>query len=118
VALYTMALDDDGLLLDGVAATHQGLVVAAFGVGHVPARLAPVLGALAERMPVVLASRTGAGPVLHRTYGAVGSEKDLRGRGLLGAGLLDPYKARVLLRLLIASGADRAAIAAAFAQYD
>jgi L-asparaginase len=55
--------------------------------------------------------------VLRHTYGAVGSETDLQRRGLLNGGLLDPYKARVLLRLLLAAGAGRAEIAAAFARH-
>ncbi|KUJ70326.1 L-asparaginase [Streptomyces albus subsp. albus] len=117
VALYTVTLDDDGALLEGLADTHQGLVVAGFGVGHVPSALAPVLGALAERIPVVLTSRCGAGSVLRQTYGAVGSERDLQRRGLINAGLLDPYKARILLRLLLATGADREAVTAAFARH-
>ncbi|MGW4501237.1 asparaginase [Micromonospora sp. NPDC004336] len=117
VALHTVTLDDDGGLLDRVADTHHGLVVAAFGVGHVPAVLAPALGALAERIPVVLTSRTGAGSVLRHTYGAVGSETDLRRRGLLDGGLLDPYKAKVLLRLLLASGVDREEITAALTRH-
>jgi L-asparaginase len=71
---------------------------------------------LAARIPVVLSSRIGAGPVLSATYGFTGSESDLLARGVIGAGLLDPYKARVLLRVLLAGGADREAIAAAFAQ--
>lgn len=113
-ALYAVTFDDDGALLAGLADTHRGLVVAAFGVGHVPAPLAPVLGELAARIPVVLTSRTGAGSALRATYGAVGSERDLRRRGLIDGGLLHPYKARVLLRLLLATGADRDAVAAAF----
>jgi L-asparaginase len=117
VAFYTAVLDDDGSLLSGLEQTHQGLVVAGFGVGHVPGRLAPVLGALVAAMPVVLASRTGAGPVLTHTYGAPGSERDLRDRGLVPAGFLHPYKARVLLRLLVAAGADPAEVAARFAAY-
>ncbi|MCX4385962.1 asparaginase [Micromonospora peucetia] len=117
VALHTVTLDDDGGLLDGVAATHHGLVVAGFGVGHVPAVLVPALGALAGRIPVVLTSRTGAGAVLRHTYGAVGSETDLQRRGLLNGGLLDPYKAKVLLRLLLAAGAGRDEIAAAFVRH-
>jgi L-asparaginase/Glu-tRNA(Gln) amidotransferase subunit D len=115
IALYTVTLDDDGALLDHVASAYHGLVVAGFGVGHVPAALAPVLGEIAAVMPVVLASRTGAGPVLTATYGAIGSERDLRERGLISGGFVHPYQARVLLRLLVAQGAGRAAIAAAFA---
>jgi len=117
VALYTMTLDDDGLLLDGLAETHHGLVVAGYGVGHVPSALAPVLGALADRIPVVLTSRTGGGSVLRHTYGAVGSETDLLRRGLVDGGLLDPYKARALLRLLITAGAEPGDIAEAFARH-
>lgn len=114
VALYTVTMDDDGLLLQGLADTHQGLVVAGYGVGHVPAALAPVLGDLATRMPVVLTSRTGAGSIVRNTYDSPGSETDLLRRGLIDGGFLDPYKARVLLRLLLATDDD---IAAAFGQY-
>ncbi|MGW6197828.1 asparaginase [Kribbella sp. NPDC055110] len=114
VALYTVTLDDDGLLLQGLADTHQGLVVAGYGVGHVPAALAPVLGELAAQIPVVLTSRTGAGSVIRNTYHSPGSEVDLLQRGLIDAGFLDPYKARILLRLLLATDDD---LAAAFAQY-
>ncbi|MCI4064912.1 asparaginase [Micromonospora sp. R77] len=117
VALHTVTLDDDVTLLDALAHGRDGLVVAGFGVGHVPPGLAPALGALAERMPVVLTSRTGAGSVLRHTYGAVGSERDLLRRGLVNGGLLDPYKAKVLLRLLLATGADHAAVADAFARH-
>ncbi|MFF9408050.1 asparaginase domain-containing protein [Streptomyces anandii] len=115
VALHVVTLEDDGAQLEGLGTTHAGLVVAGFGVGHVPGALAPRLGALAEHMPVVLTSRTGSGSVLRHTYKAPGSETDLRRRGLIDGGFLDPYKARVLLRLLLAAGAARDDIAEAFA---
>lgn len=117
VALYTVTLDDDGLLLRGLADTHQGLVVAGYGAGHVPSALAPVLGELAERIPVVLTSRTGAGSILRNTYSSIGSESDLLKRGLIDGGFLDPQKARILLRWLLATGEPHSELTAAFTQH-
>lgn len=115
VGLYTVALGDDGDLLPGPNARLDGLVVAAFGAGHVPAHLVAPLERLAAHMPVVLASRTGAGPGLATTYGFPGSESDLLARGLIRAGFLDPFKARILLRTLLTTTGDRDTITAAFA---
>jgi len=115
IALYTTTLDDDGLLLAGPDHSHDGLVVAGFGVGHVPGHLVPALAEIVEVMPVVLTSRTGGGSILADTYAAPGAERDLLARGLVNGGFVHPYKARVLLRLLVASDAGRQEIAAAFA---
>jgi L-asparaginase len=118
VALVTMALGDDGRLLEHVASSgYAGLVVEGFGGGHVQARAVPALHELAQRIPVVLASRTGAGQVLRDPYGFTGSERDLLGAGLVPAGYLDGTKARILLSLLLASGADADGVRKAFAEF-
>ncbi len=119
VALVPVVHDDDGRLVGALGGLgHAGVVVEAPGGGHVPAALAAPLGDLAARVPVVLASRTGAGPVLRETYGYPGGEVDLRARGLIGAGPLDARHARVALRLLLSAGASRADVAAWFGALD
>lgn len=116
VGLVTMTLGDDGAMLRAVAAAGvlDGLVVAGFGAGHVPPGVAEILYELAARMPVVIASRTGAGTVLEGTYGWVGSEIDLTSRDVISAGFLDAPKARLLLHLLLCRGAARADVVSAF----
>ena len=115
VATYLVGMGDDGETLPGMAEQCDGLVVAALGVGHVPERVAGPLVDLAGRVPVVLASRTGAGPVLSQTYGFLGSETYLLDHGLIPAGLLDPLKARVLLKLALDCGYGREQVRDAFA---
>ncbi len=114
VALLTATLGDDGRLLGClVDAGYRGLVVEAFGGGHLPPSWLPGLDALVTRMPVVLASRTGAGDMLRTTYAFPGAETDLLARGLVCAGLLDGPKARVLLALALGAGAPVAPTLAA-----
>lgn len=120
VALLTTGIGDEGRLLEHVLpAGYRGVVIEAFGGGHLTVELSEseALRALVDAVPVVLASRTGAGAVLRETYsGWVGSEADLLARGMVSAGILDGPKARVLLTFLLAAGADRDAIAGAFAR--
>lgn len=115
VALYHVALGDDGRLLPEIEEKgYAGLVVEAMGGGHVPSVIVETLENLAAKMPVVLASRTGGGEVLRSTYGFIGSETDLIERGLIYAGPLDGRKARLLLTLLLQSGATKQEIADTF----
>lgn len=118
VALLRAAMGDDTRLMAAVADLgYAGAVIEGMGAGHVHATAAPVLGAIAERIPTVLASRAMTGPVFTRTYGYPGAEIDLIGRGLVPAGYLSGLKARLLLGLLLRETNDRSAVAAAFAVY-
>lgn len=116
IALLAMPLGEDGRLIDRLAETgYQGVVVEAMGGGHVMPSAAMALERLAAVMPVVIASRSGAGETLRRTYGFVGSEIDLAARGVAFAGWLSGPKARLLLSLLMASGPrEPKAVAAEF----
>ncbi|WP_329453350.1 asparaginase (plasmid) [Streptomyces sp. NBC_01724] len=115
VGLYVASLGDDGALLASLLDQVDGMVIAGFGVGHVPETWVPILQKAAQRIPVVFASRTGGGTTLTHAYGFDGSEKDLLSCGLIGAGHLDPYKARHLLTVLLRSGAGREKVRATFA---
>lgn len=115
VALVRLVLDDDGSLIEHlIGSSHAGVVVEVFGGGHVPARLMPSLARLAAAKVVVFSSRTGAGELYRAVGDFPGSEQDLLTNGLISAVVLNGPKARVLLRLLLASGASRQRITDAF----
>ena len=117
VAQVGVFFDDDGRLIRAVPSLgYEGMVLAAFGAGHVPSWIAPILGEVSGRIPVVLASRTTAGENLRSTYGYPGSESDLIARGLIPAGGLDPAHATVLLRLLLMAGVQRGTLGRCFEQ--
>jgi len=99
------------------AFTHcnpQGAVIGAMGCGHLPEAIVAELEILAGKVPVVLASRVGTGELCRHTYGYAGGEIDLLRRGLIPAGSLNPLKARVLLSILLSSGADHARVMTTF----
>lgn len=112
VPVVETGLADSGAVLAHAATQPdvRGIVVAATGAGHVSASTADVISRLVASLPVVVASRTGAGPTLRSTYGFHGSESSLIALGATMAGWLDARKARILLHALLAGGADRAAI--------
>jgi L-asparaginase len=111
VALVPAVLGDDGRTLPGLAGLgYAGVVVEVAGGGSVPPSWAAPLGHLAGLVPVVYATGCESGATLLSTYGGPGAERDLRARGLLPAGVLDGPRARVLLSLLLAAGADRARV--------
>ncbi|MGH7919755.1 MAG: asparaginase domain-containing protein [Candidatus Dormibacteraceae bacterium] len=87
VDLVWAAAGADGAQLAAVR-DAEGVVVAGTGGGHLPGTMLPALqGVLDAGVPVVLASRAGAGPVLRGTYGVVGiGVRSARSRRALGRG--------------------------------
>ncbi|HLG45293.1 MAG TPA: asparaginase [Reyranella sp.] len=120
VALFWMALDDDGALMSMMLgasdrAGYRGAVIAAMGGGHITERSADNVRRLAKAMPTVIAPRAGAGgPMLRHTYGGPSAEIELRRAGLIWGGRLHPLKARVLLETCLRAGLDRKAITELF----
>ncbi|SAL62382.1 L-asparaginase II [Caballeronia peredens] len=84
-----------------VAAGVRGIVVAGTGNGSMHATLTHALAdAVKKGVAVVRASRVGSGHVMRN--GAASDDA----LGTVSAGTLNPYKARVLLMLALASGAN------------
>jgi L-asparaginase len=118
VPLLTMGFSADAAsLVSLLGEPPAGVVIAAFGVGHLPSSTIDPIRSLAAKIPVVLASRVGSGELFRETYDFAGSEVDLLKQGCVSAGALDPTKARILLSLLLADSADRPRIAETFARF-
>ena len=108
VALLPATLSADTVLLEHVLALgYDALVVSAFGAGHVSVEWVDLIEQVTTEIPVLVASRTGSGPTAEASYGFIGSEMDLIDRGALMCGFLCPYKARILIWLLIGCGHAR-----------
>ncbi len=117
VGLLTLSLGNEERLIRSVAgAGYRGLVVVRKRSAPGMWRCATVaaLAELTRQMPVVFASRTGAGELYQYLGHYPGSEGDLLSRGLIGAVGVDGLKARLLLTLLVATGASHDEMAAAF----
>lgn len=106
-----VGIDEDGRAFRVLhEAGCEALVVSAVGLGHVSAPAAQVLGDLVARgCPVVVSTRCPEGGTGTQTYAYPGSEMDLLSRGVVMAGRLPAWKARLLLVVALADGftADR-----------
>lgn len=119
IASLGTGVDDDGTVFTAVAqAGVDGIVIDAFGVGHLPRRVADAIEEVAADIPVVVSTRTGGGRTLQNTYGFPGSERDLTKRGAILSGWLDSRKSRILLRALIASGTSFSDLRGSFETYN
>lgn len=106
--------DDGGALVAALEQGYDAVVLEATGGGHVGPSVAEAVSAVSARKPVLVSTRTRRGATLTGTYGFVGGEIDLRNRGAIFSGILDPVKARIALSLFLAQGKSRQDIAAWF----
>ena len=112
----------DGAAVDAlVAAGARGLVVAGVGRGGMPpAQREALTRAVAKGVVVVAGSRTGAGsvPVGRGSRRAAGAAPDApEVPSAIGAGDLNPAKARVLLMLALTRTNDPRQVARIFAEH-
>ena len=96
--------DDGGIVRSMLRVGVDGMAAEATGGGHVGPGVSDVLEEAMVTIPMVLASRTGAGESLALSYGFPGGEIDLKRRSLVRSGWLDGFKARMLNTLLLCRG--------------
>ena len=91
-------------LLDKRYEELDGLIVSGLGDGDVPSTWVPLLRKLLKsEIPVVLSSRYPDG-IVQATENYEGSASQLLEMGLISAGMLSPYQARIRLAVALASG--------------
>ena len=107
IPVLTAALGDNDLmlraLLDKKFEELDGLVVSGLGDGDVPSSWVPLLRKiLRAEIPVVLASRYPDG-IVQATENYEGSAAQMLEIGLISAGMLSPYQARIRLAVGLAA---------------
>ncbi len=95
----------------------DGLVIAALGTGNLPPELLPLVQETVQttQKPVVIATRTHAGPVLP-VYGYAGGGATLVQAGAIPASFLNAHKARLLLMVLLSLDMDLERVRQLFAE--
>jgi L-asparaginase len=118
VEIISSALGEDADLLRYAASNADGIVLVAFGAGHLSPPLLAGLQAAVELVPVVITCRPERSSMLVSTYGFNGAEGDLRASGALCAPFLSPPAARIALLCCLGAGLDREAMAEYLARWD
>jgi L-asparaginase len=104
VAIVSMIVGDSGEMLDLARASHDGVVVVAFGSGNVPPGAVPAIGRwIEERKPVVLSTRCSNGMVAP-LYAFEGGGARLVAMGVIPAGARSSSQARMELAIALSSG--------------
>jgi L-asparaginase len=116
VEIITSSLGADAELLAHAARQADGLVLVAFGAGHLsPAQLA-VLRSI--QVPVLITTRVDRSSMLFDTYGFEAAERDLRASQAICVPFLSPAAARIALLCCLGAGLDRDQMRARLAVFD
>lgn len=119
IALIESCLSDNGdFIKAAIDKGYDGIVISAFGVGHISSAMMDEVERHLPTLPVIIASRTGSGATVRNTYGFRGAEIDLCAKGAIMAGWLCPRKSRLLLLALLAGKASYDEICQSFAHFD
>jgi L-asparaginase len=118
VAIVSAALGERGDLLRAAAEAADGVVVEAFGAGHLTPGMLHALRDVVARVPVVITVAPERGSMMHATYGFEGSERDVRSSGAVCAPFLSARAARIALLCCLGAGLDRGAQATPLAPWD
>jgi L-asparaginase len=116
VEIVAASLGSDGRQLAYAAEQSDGVVLVAFGAGHLPPDMLAALRG--TEVPVAITNRSDRSSMLFGTYGFEGSESDVREAGAICVPFLSAPAARIALLCCIGAGMDRDMIAATLVQYD
>jgi L-asparaginase len=118
VEIISPGLGDDGALLRHASASADGVVLVAFGAGHLSQPLFAALLSATARLPVLITCRPDRSSMLVETYGFQGSEADLRASDAVCVPFLAPPVARIALLCCLGAGLDREEMRSALAMWD
>jgi L-asparaginase len=118
VSTVSTALGDDGALLRHAAQTCDGVVLVAFGAGHLSPVVLTELRHAVERVPVLITCRPDRSSMLFSTYGFEGAERDLRATGAICVPFLSPAAARIALLCALGARLDLDGMRSALAPFD
>lgn len=118
VEIVSPGVGDDGALLRLAAESADGVVLVAFGAGHLSPRLLGALGYAVARVPVVVTCRPQRPAMFLSTYGFEGSEVDVRASGAVCAPFLSAQAARIALLCCLGAGLSGEEIARVLAAWD
>lgn len=118
VEIVHPGMGDDGALLRVATETADGVVLVAFGAGHLSPGLLGELRAAVARVPVIVTCRPERSAMLVETYGFEGSESDVRATGAVCAPFLSAQAARIALLCCLGAGLDREQLALALGNWD